>query len=79
VSDSLGRVILIDNLKGLAIRMWKGMYGIAVFTFCELFCVVAQVIGCVLQLLYIPKYVQDNIKFSGLKHLKTKMKLWQEI
>ena len=25
VSDSLGRVILIDNLKGLAIRMWKGM------------------------------------------------------
>ena len=26
VSDSLGRVILIDNLKGLAIRMWKGMW-----------------------------------------------------
>ena len=26
VSDSLGRVILIDNLKGLAVRMWKGMW-----------------------------------------------------
>jgi hypothetical protein len=26
VSDSLGRVILIDNLKGLAIRMWKGVW-----------------------------------------------------
>ncbi|XP_021929847.1 rab3 GTPase-activating protein non-catalytic subunit-like isoform X2 [Zootermopsis nevadensis] len=24
VSDSLGRIILIDNLKGVAIRMWKG-------------------------------------------------------
>ncbi|KAJ4428919.1 hypothetical protein ANN_25915 [Periplaneta americana] len=25
VSDSLGRVILIDNLKGVAVRMWKGV------------------------------------------------------
>ncbi|PNF37324.1 hypothetical protein B7P43_G00463 [Cryptotermes secundus] len=24
VSDSLGRIILIDNLRGLAVRMWKG-------------------------------------------------------
>jgi hypothetical protein len=25
VSDNVGRVTLIDNLKGVAIRMWKGM------------------------------------------------------
>ena len=26
VTDSLGRVILIDIFKGIAVRIWKGMH-----------------------------------------------------
>jgi hypothetical protein len=33
VSDSLGRVILIDNLKGVAVRMWKGMWYYDIISF----------------------------------------------